>query len=75
MEQFALAVPVSRILINTPGAQGSMDMGIGLTPSSVPGCGTFVGLATSDIVCPTGLVHIKHVVSSMVLTSDQGNCM
>lgn len=62
-EGFALAVPVSRILVNGPGSQGCIGLGNGLTPSLTLGCGTFGGTSTTDNVSYTNLLNIKRIAT------------
>ena len=38
---FARQMPVSRVLVNGPGAQGCIGLGNALTPSLTLGCGTY----------------------------------
>jgi hypothetical protein len=41
-------MPASRILVNSPGAQGCIGLGTGLTPSLTRGCGTYGRTSTTD---------------------------
>jgi len=58
---FAEQMPVSRVLVNGPGAQGCIGLGNGLTPSFTLGCGTYGRTSTTDNVTYTNLVNIKRV--------------
>jgi acetaldehyde dehydrogenase / alcohol dehydrogenase len=58
---FARQMPVSRILVNGPGAHGCIGLGNGLTPSLTLGCGTDGRTSTTDNVTYTHLVNIKRV--------------
>jgi len=58
---FARQMPVSRVLVNGPGAQGCIGLGNGLTPSLTLGCGTYGRTSTTDNVTYTNLVNIKRV--------------
>ena len=58
---FARRMPVSRILVNGPGAHGCIGLGNGLTPSLTLGCGTYGRTSTTDNVTYTNLVNIKRV--------------
>ena len=60
-EQFSLRMPVSRILVNTPGAQGCIGLGNGLTPSLTLGCGTYGRNSITDNVTYTHLLNIKRM--------------
>ena len=57
----ARQMPVSRVLVNGPGAQGCIGLGNGLTPSLTLGCGTYGRTSTTDNVTYTSLVNIKRV--------------
>ena len=54
-------MPVSRVLVNGPGAHGCIGLGNGLTPSLTLGCGTDGRTSTTDNVTYTHLVNIKRV--------------
>jgi hypothetical protein len=54
-------MPVSRVLVNGPGAQGCIGLGNGLTPSLTLGCGTYGRTSTTDNVTYTNLVNIKRM--------------
>jgi len=58
---FARQMPVSRVLVNGPDAQGCIGLGNGLTPSLTLGCGTYGRTSTTDNVTYTNLVNIKRV--------------
>jgi acetaldehyde dehydrogenase/alcohol dehydrogenase len=58
---FAQQMPVSRVLVNGPAAQGCIGLGNGLTPSLTLGCGTYGRTSTTDNVTYTHLVNIKRV--------------
>ena len=58
---FAQQMPVSRILVNGPGAQGCIGLGNGLTPSLTLGCGTYGRTSTTDNVTYTNLLNIKRM--------------
>jgi acetaldehyde dehydrogenase / alcohol dehydrogenase len=64
-ERFALEIPASRILVNTPGSQGCAGICSGLTPSLVLGCGTYGGNSTTDNVTYTHLLNIKRMALSL----------
>jgi len=61
VDRFAAAMPVSRILVNSPGAHGIMGFTTGLDPSLTLGCGTFGGNSTTDNVTYRHLLNIKRV--------------
>ena len=58
---FALEKPVSRLLVNTPGALGGVGGTTGLSPALTLGCGAVGGSATSDNVSPMNLINIRRV--------------
>jgi acyl-CoA reductase-like NAD-dependent aldehyde dehydrogenase len=58
---FSQQMPVSRVLVNGPGAQGCIGLGNGLTPSLTLGCGTYGRTSTTDNVTYTNLVNIKRM--------------
>lgn len=61
VERFALQKPVSRILVNTPGALGGVGATTGLAPALTLGCGAVGGSATSDNITPMNLINIRRV--------------
>lgn len=61
VREFALKKPVSRILVNTPGALGGVGATTGLAPALTLGCGAVGGSATSDNVSPLNLINIRRV--------------
>lgn len=61
IREFALKKPVSRLLVNTPGALGGVGAATGLQPALTLGCGAVGGSATSDNVGPMNLLNIRRV--------------
>ena len=61
IREFALKKPVSRLLVNTPGALGGVGATTGLAPALTLGCGAVGGSATSDNIGPENLVNIRRV--------------
>jgi acyl-CoA reductase-like NAD-dependent aldehyde dehydrogenase len=61
IERFARAMPASRILVNTPAAQGCCGSTTGLDCSMTLGCGTFGGGSTTDNVTYRHLLNVKRV--------------
>lgn len=59
--RFAHALPVSRILWNSPGTQGVSGVTTGLMPSFTLGCGTYGGTSTTDNVSFEHLLNIKRL--------------
>lgn len=58
---FALEKPVSRLLVNTPGALGGVGATTKLAPALTLGCGAVGGSATSDNVTPLHLINVRRV--------------
>lgn len=61
IERFAMAVPVSRLLVNTPAALGGIGATTGLFPALTLGCGAVGGSASSNNIGPMDLVNIRRV--------------
>lgn len=59
--RFGLVMPASRIVVNSPGAQGISGVTTGLMPSMTLGCGTFGGNSTTDNVSYRNLQNIKRL--------------
>lgn len=61
IREFALKKPVSRLLVNTPGALGGVGATTNLAPALTLGCGAVGGSATSDNITPMNLINIRRV--------------
>ncbi len=61
IREFALKKPVSRLLVNTPGALGGVGATTNLSPALTLGCGAVGGSATSDNITPLNLINIRRV--------------
>lgn len=59
--EFAVEMPVSRIMVNTMSSVGAVGGTTGLMPSLTLGCGTFGGNITSDNVSAKHLLNIKRM--------------
>lgn len=59
--EFALRKPVSRLLVNTPGALGGVGATTNLAPALTLGCGAVGGSSTSDNITPMNLLNIRRV--------------
>lgn len=70
IERFGLAMPTSRILVNSPGVQGIFGLTSGLIPSLTLGCGTFGGNSTTDNVTYRNLLNIKRMARYIELEED-----
>ncbi|MEG2455836.1 MAG: acetaldehyde dehydrogenase (acetylating) [Oscillospiraceae bacterium] len=67
---FALKKPVSRLLVNTPGALGGVGATTGLAPALTLGCGAVGGSATSDNISPMNLFDIRRVAYGLLELED-----
>ena len=61
IRKFALKIPVSRFLVNTPAALGGIGATTGLFPALTLGCGAVGGSASSNNIGPLDLVNIRRV--------------
>ena len=61
VRKFALQIPVSRFLVNTPSAQGGIGASTNLFPALTLGCGAVGGSSTSNNVSPMDLVNVRRV--------------
>ncbi|PLT32691.1 aldehyde dehydrogenase family protein [Bacillus sp. V5-8f] len=60
-EEFASAMPVSRIMVNTLASIGAVGATTGLKPSFTLGCGSYGGNITSDNISARHLINIKRL--------------
>ncbi len=61
VKKFALNMPVSRILVNTPSALGGVGASTNLIPALTLGCGAIGGSSTSNNIGPLDLINVKKV--------------
>ena len=61
VRKFALKIPVSRFLVNTPAALGGIGATTGLFPALTLGCGAVGGSSSSNNISPLDLVNIRRV--------------
>ena len=61
IERFALEIPVSRFLVNTPAALGGIGYSTALFPALTLGCGAVGGSSSSNNISPMDLVNIRNV--------------
>ena len=61
IRRFALQIPVSRFLVNTPAAQGGIGESTGLFPALTLGCGAVGGSSSSNNISPLDLINIRRV--------------
>ena len=69
IRKFALQVPVSRFLVNTPAALGGIGATTGLFPALTLGCGAVGGSSSSNNISPLDLINIRRVA-----WGKEGNC-
>ena len=62
VRKFALKIPVSRFLVNTPAALGGIGATTGLFPALTLGCGAVGGSSSSNNISPLDLINIRRVV-------------
>ncbi|VUD68073.1 Aldehyde-alcohol dehydrogenase [Thalassocella blandensis] len=72
IHEFAKAVEVSRVLVNSPGTQGCIGACNGLQLSWTLGCGTFGGSSTSDNVTYRHLQNQKRIAYSQTSIASFG---
>lgn len=70
IERFSLAMPVSRITVNTPSTLGGIGASTGLIPAMTLGCGAIGGSSTSNNIGPLDLINIKRVAKGKVEIED-----
>lgn len=63
IKRFALCVPASRILVNTPGSLGGVGATTNLFPALTLGCGAVGGSSSSNNIGPIDLINIKRVAA------------
>ncbi len=70
VKYFAMRVPASRIIVNTPSALGGIGGTTGLMPALTLGCGAIGGSATSENVGPMNLLNKRHVAEGLLELDD-----
>ncbi|MDR2648227.1 MAG: acetaldehyde dehydrogenase, partial [Clostridiales bacterium] len=70
IREFALRKPVSRLLVNTPGALGGIGATTNLAPALTLGCGAVGGSSTSDNISPLHLINIRRLAYGVKELSD-----
>ncbi|MGL5244965.1 MAG: acetaldehyde dehydrogenase, partial [Sarcina sp.] len=58
---FALRMPVSRMIVNSPGALGGIGATTNLAAALTLGCGAVGGSSTSNNIGPLDLMNIKRL--------------
>ena len=71
IEKFALQIPVSRFLVNTPAALGGIGASTGLFPALTLGCGAVGGSSSSNNISPMDLINIRRVAWGKEATVSQ----
>ena len=71
VERFALQVPVSRFLVNTPAALGGIGAATRLFPALTLGCGAVGGSSSSNNIGPMDLTNIRRVAWGVEATEAQ----
>lgn len=61
VRKFALQIPVSRFLVNTPAALGGIGASTPLFPALTLGCGAVGGSSSSNNISPMDLINIRRV--------------
>ena len=61
VRKFALKIPVSRFLVNTPAALGGIGASTSLFPALTLGCGAVGGSSSSNNISPLDLMNIRRV--------------
>ena len=61
VRKFALKIPVSRFLVNTPAALGGIGASTKLFPALTLGCGAVGGSSSSNNISPMDLINIRRV--------------
>lgn len=61
VRRFALEIPVSRFMVNTPGALGGIGASTNLFPALTLGCGAVGGSSSSNNIGPMDLINIRRV--------------
>ena len=61
IRRFALEIPVSRFLVNTPAALGGIGSTTDLFPALTLGCGAVGGSSSSNNISPLDLINLRRV--------------
>ena len=73
IRRFALNIPVSRFIVNSPAALGGIGATTGLFPALTLGCGAVGGSASSDNISPMHLINIRRVAWDTKLSVPENN--
>ena len=72
VKRLAMAVPASRIMVNTPSALGGIGATTNLFPALTLGCGAVGGSSSSNNIGPLDLINIKRVAWGVRELEDLG---
>ena len=67
-----MAVPASRVMVNTPSALGGIGATTNLFPALTLGCGAVGGSSSSNNIGPLDLINIKRVAWGVRELEDLG---
>ena len=73
VRKFALQIPVSRFLVNTPAALGGIGATTALFPALTLGCGAVGGSSSSNNISPLDLINIRRVAWDKETKTPQVN--
>ena len=74
VRKFALHIPVSRFLVNTPAALGGIGASTNLFPALTLGCGAVGGSSSSNNISPLDLINIRRVAWGKEQTKADTPC-
>jgi len=74
VRRFALKIPVSRFLVNTPAALGGIGATTGLFPALTLGCGAVGGSSSSNNISPLDLINIRRVAWDTAQPAAEKRC-
>lgn len=73
IEKFGMAMPVSRVTVNTPATLGGIGASTNLIPAMTLGCGAVGGSSTSNNISPLDLINIKKIAKGTVELEELRN--
>lgn len=71
IRRFALEIPVSRFLVNTPSSLGGVGYSTQLFPALTLGCGAVGGSSSSNNIGPLDLINIRRVAWGSESTANE----
>ncbi len=75
VRKFALKIPVSRFLVNTPAALGGIGATTKLFPALTLGCGAVGGSSSSNNISPMDLINVRRVAWDIGEKVQQKACV